>query len=801
MDLAPLFAFFLGSSWLYVLMVIVGLGLIIFVHELGHFLVAKLCGVKCEKFYLGFDFFGLRLARFQWGETEYGIGILPLGGYVKMLGQEDNPGRLREEMERAKAAGNAQQVGQTTSGDAPQAGQLTSTSDSSLSQTVQATSGASLAGAGLAGPDASSRQTERAEPASGNSGGQRASLGATGNAPQPEPGEHSLAEIQEALYDPRSYLAKSVPQRMAIISAGVIMNLVFAFFAAVGAYWVGVKEIPCGVGVLAPGEGAWRAGLQPGDRILAINGQKTTRFQDLQQSISLTSRGQEVTMQIERPTPSGPQVIEIRLVPDRIRIIPTIGVSNPLLPVLAEPPCVPGSPAATLGQPLPGGWTVTAIEDKSVTNYADIHRGLAEAWGQPVRFTLQSSAVKQRREVVLPPMSVSDFGLVLDWGRIVAVQTGSPAEQAGVEPGDELLEVTCPAECDWRGDLMRLPYALQVALRETQTQSFAVRLRIRRPTEGATSQPDSAQDAAADAPRSHPAGELTITVPPRIATTFAELNTPDSPLEIPQLGITVEILPRVRAVRPQSPAARAGIVPGHLLLSATLYPAKVDDNSPMAELVKKYKLKQFTVRFDLERGDEKGTWPFFFRELQKTVPGSKVELTVKDGSTADAAPQTIPLLAVTQDDWFLPERGLLFQAETFDLRAESFAQAVAMGADETWESITLVYRILDRLGRGDVSPRALVGPIGMVQAAYHVASQGTGRFLLFLTLLSANLAVINFLPIPVLDGGHMMFLIYEGIRGKPPSEAVYVGLSYLGLAFILGLMLWVFGLDLGLIAR
>ena len=67
--------------------------------------MAKLCGVKCEKFYLGFDIAGLKFCKFRWGETEYGIGILPLGGYVKMLGQEDNPARLREEMERAKAEG------------------------------------------------------------------------------------------------------------------------------------------------------------------------------------------------------------------------------------------------------------------------------------------------------------------------------------------------------------------------------------------------------------------------------------------------------------------------------------------------------------------------------------------------------------------------------------------------------------------------------------------------------------------------------------------------------------------------
>ena len=83
-------------------LVALGLGMVIFVHELGHFVVAKACGVKCEKFYLGFDIFGLKLARFRWGETEYGIGVLPLGGYVKMLGQEDNPTKAAEEFERAK---------------------------------------------------------------------------------------------------------------------------------------------------------------------------------------------------------------------------------------------------------------------------------------------------------------------------------------------------------------------------------------------------------------------------------------------------------------------------------------------------------------------------------------------------------------------------------------------------------------------------------------------------------------------------------------------------------------------------
>src|SRR5262245_14815772 len=87
-----------------ILEVVVGLGMLIFIHELVHFLVAKACGVMVEKFYPGFDIAGWKLCKFQWGETEYGIGAFPLGGYVKMLGQDDNPAKAAEERERSKQA-------------------------------------------------------------------------------------------------------------------------------------------------------------------------------------------------------------------------------------------------------------------------------------------------------------------------------------------------------------------------------------------------------------------------------------------------------------------------------------------------------------------------------------------------------------------------------------------------------------------------------------------------------------------------------------------------------------------------
>ncbi|MGQ9503455.1 MAG: site-2 protease family protein [Thermogutta sp.] len=736
MDIGSLFlGFLVGSTWLYVLMVIIGLGLIIFVHEFGHFVVAKLCGVKCEKFYLGFDFFGLRLLRFRWGETEYGIGIIPLGGYVKMLGQEDNPARLREEFERAKAAG----------------------SDSGSS-----------------------------------------------------PGGESLASLEEVLYNPRSYLAKSVPQRMAIISAGVAMNLVFAVIAAVFAYFIGVQEIPCGVGQIAPGEGAWRAGLLPGDKIVEINGRKTHRFQDLQQSISLARRGHPVTMRIERAALPGSKVLDLQLVPDRIRVVPTIGVTNPQLPIFADPPCYPGSAATEILADLRPGAEIKAINGQPVKDYAEISRQWAQTWGEPVEITLlmPGDGAKAGREekVILKPTPVRDFGLIFEVGRILAVRAGSPAEAAGVVPGDELTQIVCPEDVNWNGNPMRLPYVLQQALRH-RPEGIPIRLVVKR-SGGLEKDAVTAIAVRPSRPNEAVSPEetetLTVEVVAKSADFFADLNTGDSPLEVPQLGIVVEILPRIRGVEENSPAAVAGVRAGDQLVSVTAVPPQVDPESPLGKLAKYFHMRTFTVRFDVERGQEKGTWPFFFRELQKMVTGTEADLVLHRPKSTPAEgfeEVKMRLTPSVAEDWFLGERDLIFEAMTFDLQASGLKEAISMGAKETWTSVTLVYRVLSSLGRGDVSPRALVGPIGLVQAAYRVASQGVGRFLLFLTLLSANLAVINFLPIPVLDGGHMAFLVYEGIRRKPPSEAVYVGLSYVGLAIIVAIILWVFGLDLGFISR
>ena len=119
-----------------------------------------------------------------------------------------------------------------------------------------------------------------------------------------------------------------------------------------------------------------------------------------------------------------------------------------------------------------------------------------------------------------------------------------------------------------------------------------------------------------------------------------------------------------------------------------------------------------------------------------------------------------------------------------------------MSIARTKSSALDIYLTLRSLVTGRVSYKELHGPLGIAGAAYQVAQQGWIAMLLFLGFLSVNLAVLNFLPIPVLDGGHMVFLMWEALTRRRPSERVMIGATYVGFAFLLGLMALVLYLDL-----
>jgi regulator of sigma E protease len=96
--------------------------------------------------------------------------------------------------------------------------------------------------------------------------------------------------------------------------------------------------------------------------------------------------------------------------------------------------------------------------------------------------------------------------------------------------------------------------------------------------------------------------------------------------------------------------------------------------------------------------------------------------------------------------------------------------ALGAGLAQTWQLTRLSFSMIGKLLSGDVSVKHLSGPIAIAQGAGTTASIGLVAFLSFLALISVNLAVINLLPLPVLDGGHLMYMLLELIRGKPVSE-------------------------------
>src|SRR5262249_31729918 len=141
--------------------------------------------------------------------------------------------------------------------------------------------------------------------------------------------------------------------------------------------------------------------------------------------------------------------------------------------------------------------------------------------------------------------------------------------------------------------------------------------------------------------------------------------------------------------------------------------------------------------------------------------------------------------------WPKEERGLILERDVRWQRADNMLEAIGMGFQDTWNRMTQVFENLRGILTGRISPENLGGPVTIAKVAYRIAGRDFWEFVFFIGLISVNLAVINFLPIPVLDGGHMVFLLYEKIRGKPASEGVRAGATYAGLALILSLMIYV----------
>jgi regulator of sigma E protease len=117
--------------------------------------------------------------------------------------------------------------------------------------------------------------------------------------------------------------------------------------------------------------------------------------------------------------------------------------------------------------------------------------------------------------------------------------------------------------------------------------------------------------------------------------------------------------------------------------------------------------------------------------------------------------------------------------------------AAAWGVTETRDFVLQFYLTLHRMFQGSVSYKNMMGPVGIFNAGRAFDYKGNDWLIWFLAMISANLAVVNFLPIPIVDGGLFTFLVVEKIQGKPLSAKTQSIAQVVGLAIILSVFLLV----------
>ena len=670
-----------------------GLGMVIFLHELGHFAAAKWCGVKVEQFAIGF---GGPIVSKQVGETLYAIRWLPLGGYVKMYGQDDmDSGEMTDE-------------------------------------TIAA--------------------------------------------------------------DPRSYPAQSVPERMLIISAGVIMNLITGTLFFVTALGMGVTKVEPVAGHIQLGSAAWRRGLEVGDRILSINGEEIESFSDIIRGTAL-SRG-ELDLVVQ---PRDGDYYTLRATPEETGRRRRLGMGSMLGLVVAGsdklPPAIAGQPAEGVGfQP---GDHIVGVDGVVVDDYVDFMAALEDRRDQTAAVTVarmvtdESTGRTEQKNVTLelPPHRRRDFGFRVDVEPIDTLVDGSVAADEGIAVGDRLAKV------DGRAVGVDIdPLDLPRYFVEKAGQPVVVT--IVRETDGRQQEFDKTVTPSDSREWMYPPTER------------------GSALAIASLGVTMPLVPTILRLDDELAAGgtdRADISEdssegdgeAERSEAADANASSADAEQPQRPS-RGSKLISVSVPASGNAADGLGGkaktydiindgWPFVSHQLS-LLPPVELTLTWEDAETGETHQTALP---PRFDGYVDGPRGLRLYSATMPQKAGSIGEAFSMGLDQAYSSVTDIYLTLSSLKifGGSLSFLEFAGPVQIANIGYEVAKSGLSDFLIFLGFLSVNLAVVNFLPIPVLDGGHMILLIYEGLTGKKPSAKATRIWTNVGAALIISLMLFVIGLD------
>jgi regulator of sigma E protease len=429
------------------------------------------------------------------------------------------------------------------------------------------------------------------------------------------------------------------------------------------------------------------------------------------------------------------------------------------------------------------GDKITHINGESVSTWEDIGEGIGGRPGEKVSVTVERGGEAQKFSLVPKPVEeMNPFGEMEPRGKvgislsyvkpaIAVLDAQSPAALAGLKTGDRILSVDGKPVQAWQD--------LRQAFAETLKDSVVVTYQRGNEQVDATLQletvkPEAAADNATDVSAETPREEAALPLP-------AVARDAWTSIQLGKAGYTglVALDSVIAEVEAETPAHGAGLKPGDRLLSVSVYPF-VEGKDVASE-------PSSTQLIDV--------WAMDLSTLQKEDARSTFEFKVQRGTEV----LSVPLSLATKDvsDPFRGKRQeVVFGAKNTQgtLDAYRFEREVGFleSAEKAWARVGRDFSVIGigfwKLIGGSVSIDNVGGPIMLFVIAEQSADRGWGTFWSTLAFISVNLGLLNLLPIPVLDGGHLMFYAFEAVRRRPPSmRAREIG-HMIGLALLLTLM-------------
>jgi len=686
-----------------ILLVLLGFGAVIFIHELGHFIVAKLCGIKVEAFSIGMPpiLFGIKKANLGWrirvlpellrdvrpgkdkaaegtespngseegeysedgllsftvgrkilpGETEYRIGLIPLGGFVKMLGQED-VGPVKEDA------------------------------------------------------------------------------------------------------DPRSYANKPALARAAVLAAGVTFNAISAIIGFMIVFLVGIGLTAPIAGKVVPGSPAEKAGIKSGDEIVEVGGDSSRLdFGDIMMAAVLSGKDKAIPLKVRRADGT---IDDISLVAKQLPggQFRGFGIQKPSTLTIAQlPPAdanllfkstglMPGDRIrAVAGIDVNNHWQIEPIIERTFEPNITFSAERLEASGQPrlVEGRLALSFTPAKDLVGESEANLANICSMAPRLRIAAV---SEEPRSLKEWFLQLIGVDKDKEQLKRGDII-------VGLADVNNPTFTEMREIT---------------------KSHENNDLAITV----------LRTDANGIE---KRIAISVIPRLDT---DSNRVVIGIIP------------ELDIEHPV--VAKSVATEQRPNPLAIPRGatitavDGVEVSSFYdVARLLKQNSGHRVTIDWRlDAHTAGNVAVDVGEKRNVVSAYAFTEEALPFAELERLYKADGPLDAIGMGYKKTKTFIIQTYVTLHRLIGGLVSPKQLMGPVGILTFSYRiVAAQPFVYYIYFLGLISASIAVLNFLPLPPFDGGLTVLLLVEKIKGSAISMRTQEIIAYVAWGLVGSLMLYV----------